>query len=461
MSVLQRIAAWSTQLVARVYLFSSALLIISALVLFGIGAYEGAKNFQKFPIFFLSAFCEHWDEPEVMQARVKLIKDLQVNERVTLYDSENHLILTTVDPPLPPLTPQQIQRLQQEKKLFCRFSGPKFALGVMRHGVFAGYGLIAPPEFFSLPAIIISCIVICAVIGVFSIMFARSLAQPISRLSTVARAFGKGDFTVRTQIKRNDELGYLAQTFDEMADRVNDLLRSQKELLANVSHELRTPLARIRVALDIAAEGASEPDQKQWSDIVQDLEELELLIADIMMATRLDLEPKQHRQAALPLHVAPLAPELFLNSIADRFSSMHQSHVLELSVEGPLPAIMADPRLLRRVMENILDNARKYSRPGSAIAVRAHHDTVGLVVEISDQGIGIAAADIENVFKPFFRADRSRTRSTGGVGLGLTLSQRIIEAHGGSISISSRINSGTTARFIIPQAPQSGAVSSS
>jgi two-component system, OmpR family, sensor kinase len=231
------------------------------------------------------------------------------------------------------------------------------------------------------------------------------------------------------------------------------LLRSQKELLANVSHELRTPLSRIRVALDIAAEDASELDRQQWSDSVHDLEELEQLIADVLMATRLDLEPQQHSQAALPLRFEPVDPKSFLRAIANRFRRMHQSHRLTLSGEGPLPAITADPRLLRRVIENIIDNARKYSSPGSNIAVRAHHDTAGLVVEISDPGIGIAEADIENVFKPFFRADRSRTRSTGGVGLGLTLSQRIIEAHGGSIRISSSINSGTTVTFSVPHTP--------
>ncbi|MCX5899125.1 MAG: HAMP domain-containing sensor histidine kinase, partial [Proteobacteria bacterium] len=429
--------------------------IISALVFISAGKFFSQKPFRNIPEFILSTVTENWEQPQLMHEKALRLKNL-VGDQITLYDSGNNLILTTAQTPAPPLSLKELQRLKREGKIY--YSPPKLflAASVVRDGAFAGYGLLAPGLKFSFQPFFLSIILICAVIAVFSIIFARSLAVPISRLSAAASAFGKGDFTVRTKINRNDELGYLAKTFDEMAGRVNALLRSQKELLANVSHELRTPLSRIRVALDIAAEDASELDRQQWTDIVHDIEELEQLIADVLMATRLDLEPQQHSQAALPLRFEPVDPEPFLRVIADRFRSMHQSHRLTLSVEGPLPAIMADRRLLRRVIENIIDNARKYSVPGSTIAVRAHHDTAEFFVEISDQGIGVAEADIENVFKPFFRADHSRTRSTGGVGLGLTLSQRIIEAHGGSITISSRINSGTTVCFSVPSTPLSG-----
>ena len=452
---LKHIAGWSKQLVVRVYLFSVALIIISALVIVSAGKYYSQKTFRNMPEFLLSTVTENWEQPQLMHEKALRVKNL-VRDQITLYDAGNNLILTTAQTPAPPLSHDELQRLKREGKIY--YPPPKLflAASVVRDGAFAGYGLLAPGPILSFQPVLLTIILIFAVVAVFSIIFARSLAIPIRRLSAAALAFGKGDFSVRTNIRRNDELGYLAKTFDEMAERVNGLLRSQKELLANVSHELRTPLARIRVALDIAAEGTSELDQKQWSDIVRDLEDLEQLIADVLMATRLDLEPKQHSQAELPLRFEPVDPEPFLRVIADRFRSMHQSHRLTLSVEGPLPAIMADPRLLRRVIENIIDNARKYSSQGSTITVRAHHDTAELVVELSDQGIGIAEADIGNVFKPFFRADRSRTRSTGGVGLGLTLSQRIIEAHGGSITISSRINSGTTVRFLVPSTPQSG-----
>jgi signal transduction histidine kinase len=461
MSFVQRFAAWSRQLVVRVYLFSSALIIISALVFFGIGIYAGWKTFQKMPAFILSTFCDHWDEPSVMQSRAHLVEELKIQQWITIYDAKNNLILTTIQPPLPPLSAEQLKTLQQAEGFFYKFPGQMYALAAMRDGALVGYGLHTPPKIFTSQSLFISCIVIFVVIAVFSIMFARSLAQPISRLSSVARAFGNGDLTARAGIRRNDELGYLGRTFDEMADRVNDLLRSQKELLANVSHELRTPLSRIRVALDIAAENASPADRQHWADIANDLEELDQLIVNILMATRFDLDMQQHRSASLPLHMEQIDPEPFLRAITDRFCGIHQSHVLDFSAEGPLPAITADPRLLRRVMENIIDNARKYSNDGSTIAIRAHRDAKGLMVEVSDSGIGIDEADLENVFKPFFRTDRSRTRSTGGVGLGLTLSKRIVEAHGGTISISSRLHSGTTVCFSIPCTSQSGNVPSS
>jgi two-component system, OmpR family, sensor kinase len=456
MIFLNRIAVWSKQLVIRVYLFSIALIIISSLIFFSVGVYFTQEKFQSVPRFVLSTLTDYWEQPQLMDEKAKRLKDL-MHDIVTIYDAGNNLILTTAQPPAPPLSLNDLQRLKQgEKKIVYGFSAPIFALSVVRDGVFVGYCLFSLGRPFSFQPFFLAIILIFAVVAVFSIIFARSLAIPISRLSATARAFGKGDLSIRTKINRNDELGYLAKTFDEMADQVNGLLRSQKELLANVSHELRTPLSRIRVALDIAAEDDSELDREKWADIVHDLEELEQLITDVLMATRLDLEPKQHSQAELPLRFEPVDPKPFLRAITDRFCSMHQSHQLNFSVVDPLPAIMADPKLLRRVFENILDNARKYSMPGSTIAVRVLNEWNALVIEISDQGIGIAEADFENVFRPFFRADRSRTRATGGIGLGLTLSQRIIEAHGGSIIISSRINLGTTVRFSVPYIHQSG-----
>ena len=454
MSTLKRIAVWSKQLVARVYLFSVALIIIAAFVFFVVGMNSAKKNFRNVPIFVLSTVCQHWDDPAVMKAQARHIKELVGNE-ITLYDAQNRLLFSTANPPLASLSSEQIEILKREGKLYLHSVGPLFAMSIQRQGAFVGYGLHTPPSPPLMP-FTISAILIFIVIAVFSYIFARSLAQPISRLSSVAHAFGNGDFTIRTNIRRNDELGYLAKTFDEMADRVNDLLRSEKELLANVSHELRTPLSRIRVALDIAAESAPEEGQKQWADMAEDLEELDQLIGNILMATRLDLDHLQLHQSALPMHYEQIDAGPYLRAIADRSRTIYPDRLLELSVEEPLPVITADPQLLRRVVENILDNARKYSCPGSAIAIRAHHGGRRLLVEITDQGIGIAEADLKNVFKPFFRADRSRTRATGGVGLGLTLSQRIIEAHGGSISISSRLHSGTTICFSIPFTSQFG-----
>jgi len=444
---LRAIALWPQRLIMRVLLFNSALIVISALVFFGIGIYTVKNAYLETPFYILSTLCSRWDDPASMQTLGRLIGDMHLPTRVAMYTADHALLLSTGSPPLPPLSDMQFTELKREEKIFFRLDGSLFAMRVMRHGVCAGYGLASPPALFSLEAFLLSVLLICLVIVFFSVYFALSLALPIGRLSSAAQAFGRGDFTARANISRSDELGSLGKAFDDMAGRVNGLLRSQKELLASVSHELRTPLSRIRVALDIAAENNQKED---WSDMLHDLEELEQLIADILMATRLDLDPDKPGSAALPLRCSQIDTGPFLRSIADRFCALHSSHRLTFSLQGLLPTISADPRLLRRVVENILDNARKYSNPGSAITMSARQGDAELRVEISDTGIGIAEADLEHVFKPFFRADRSRTRATGGVGLGLMLSKRIITAHGGRITITSRLHSGTTVCFSIP-----------
>jgi len=125
-------------------------------------------------------------------------------------------------------------------------------------------------------------------------------------------------------------------------------------------------------------------------------------------------------------------------------------------VDGLLPPLEADPVLLRRALDNLLDNAGKYSEPHSTVRLLARPTGGGLQVEVADEGIGIDPADMAHIFTPFFRSDRSRARRTGGVGLGLALARRIVVAHGGSLTLESQPGVGTTAQVTLPAAPASG-----
>jgi signal transduction histidine kinase len=231
--------------------------------------------------------------------------------------------------------------------------------------------------------------------------------------------------------------------------RITRLMRAQQELLANVSHELRTPLARIRVALDLldVDDPQSAPELRQ---IAADLEELEKLFAGIMMTARLDLGAGGGRAASLPIQRTRLEARSVLDATVALFRDRHPARELEICFEDVLPEIDADPVLLRRVMDNMLDNARKYSEADSVVTLRARSERGRLVVEVQDRGIGIARDDLDKLFRPFFRTDQSRDRATGGMGLGLTLSRRIIEAHGGEIQIESERGKGTRVRFWVP-----------
>lgn len=289
------------------------------------------------------------------------------------------------------------------------------------------------------------------VIGTGSLMTARWIAMPIAQLAQAVRAVGDGDLRVRTQVQRGDEIGDLARAFDDMVSRVALLLEAERELLANVSHELRTPLARIRVASDLATEGDHAAARMALAEITTDLAELELIVDNVLVAARLDALARVH-----PVHLVSGARERVsvrevLSSARDRFQALHPSYRVDLGgVDG---VVTADPVLLRRVFDNLLDNGRKYGAvaPGPLeLDITATADS--LVCGVRDFGPGISADDMARVFEPFFRAERSRSRDGGGVGLGLTLVKRIVHSHGGSVHMESGPFRGTRVVVTLPRA---------
>ena len=280
-----------------------------------------------------------------------------------------------------------------------------------------------------------------------SFPLARSIAAPVERLTAAARALGAGDLSARAGVRERGELGELGRAFDEMAGRLERLVHGERELLANVSHELRTPLARIRVALELAAEGDGERARRYLGEIGQDLAELDGLVEEVLGAARLDARGA----AALRFDAAPLDLGAVAAEAAERFRAAHD-RTLEVAIADGVPPLRGDAALLRRLLLNLLDNAAKYSEPPAPVRLAIGAEPGGAVIEVRDRGIGIAPEDLPRLFTPFFRTDRSRARGTGGTGLGLALAKRIAEAHGGTISAESAPGEGTTFRVRLPAA---------
>jgi signal transduction histidine kinase len=293
------------------------------------------------------------------------------------------------------------------------------------------------------------------IVGVGSFLTARWIVRPLETLSRAARALGSGDLRARTGLKRQDELGEVGRAFDDMAERVQTLLVAERELLANVSHELRTPLARIRVALDLAGEADVQGERTSLDEIHVDLTEIERLIDDIMTTARLDIEDGRAPPSGFSLHLQRVAPEEICDRAAERFRTRHPRRPLTVAggPDASLPAVDADPVLFRRVLDNLLENADKYSsdldRP---ILLRTSAGDGRVTFEVVDRGMGIPEEDLPRIFTPFFRSERSRSRDGGGVGLGLTLVKRIVEAHEGCIDVTSSVGQGTTVRVSLPAA---------
>jgi signal transduction histidine kinase len=307
-----------------------------------------------------------------------------------------------------------------------------------------GTAQISPPRPPSLAGgALFAIAAVLILVGISAALTAAWLGTPLVALSAAARQLGAGRLDVRVKLVRRDELGDVAEAFNEMAGRVESLVRGQRELLANVSHELRTPLARIRVALDLAAEGSAEDAAKSLGGIAGDLAELERLTNDILTSARLELSTGQP-----PLRLERLASREVVADAAERFRAAHPARELLVDDRSGGAVVELDRMLLRRAVDNLLDNAAKYSTAAVSLAAAASDGR--LTIGIRDSGEGMSPAEVGSLFTPFFRADRSRARLTGGLGLGLLLSRRIVEAHGGTLEIESAPGKGTSARISVP-----------
>ena len=365
----------------------------------------------------------------------------RIKGRLTLLDPSGHVVRSTVEPPLPGLSAEELDAL------FSR--GEKWTIAwhriVVRSDDDSLVGVYVPnspgfPWGFVLPL----GTGVLIVVGAATLWFSRRLVRPLGALADAARRFGIGDTTARAALHRDDELGDVGRAFDDMADRTAAAMVSQRQLMADVSHELRTPLARIRVALELAAEDPIAA-KDVLSDVGTDLDEIDQLIGDILTTARLDGEAARiDRQATSVGELAERAIK--------RFARRHPHRVLESQVtaDDGERAIECDPLLLRRALDNLLDNAAKYSDSGTPVRFAVHPDSTRVAFEIVDRGIGMSAEELERAFTPFWRADSSRARRTGGVGLGLALARRIARAHGGDITLTSTLGAGTTARLDVP-----------
>lgn len=375
--------------------------------------------------------------PEEFTAMLDRIQP-RLRGNLTIFDASGKVIRTTVEPPLASATKHELAMLKKGKWALD--------LGriVVRSDDASMVGVYHPtrPSFpwdFILPM----CGAILLVVGAASIWFSRRLARPLDQLAEAARNFGAGDTTARADLKRNDELGEVGRAFDEMAERTSAVIQAQRQLMGDVSHELRTPLARIRVALELAAEDPIAA-KDVLADVGADLDEIDQLISDILTTARLDggSDVTIDRR---PINVGELAERA-----VNRFAAKHPHRRLEPSIAGGDRDIECDPVLLRRAVDNLLDNAAKYSDSRTAVKLAVVPNGKTVAFEIVDTGIGMSPEELERAFTPFWRADSSRTRRTGGVGLGLALARRIARVHGGDVTLASVPGKGTTARLEVP-----------
>jgi signal transduction histidine kinase len=284
---------------------------------------------------------------------------------------------------------------------------------------------------------------VVAVVG-SAFWFLQRQLKPLAALHGAVDAVARGEFKTRAPVVRNDEIGQVAEAFNEMASRVGEMIDDRERLLADVSHELRSPIARMKVGLEFM------PCGDKRDGLARDLREMENLIAVL-------LEREELRSRAGRLEGAAVDLSAVVREVATAFADRGPG--VEFVANSAVP-IHADPALMKLLIQNLIDNAVKFSRPDSGpvvVQLEAGEDEV--VLRVADDGIGIAEGSEAQLFEPFVKLNPARGHRVG-YGIGLNLCRRIVQLHRGTIRLLPREPRGTAAVVTLNRRPAPASASS-
>jgi signal transduction histidine kinase len=276
-------------------------------------------------------------------------------------------------------------------------------------------------------------------------LLTRQALAPIRSLTAAASSLGAGDLSQRVPERGSDEIGVLANTFNTMANDLELAVDQQRQLTADVAHELRTPLTNIQGYLEAIKDGVVEPDEETIDTLHTQTIHLSKLIDDLRMLAIADA-------GALALNKSHGSPVSVIHDSVTHFKQRASDRQIDLnySTTGSEPMIDFDETRMRQIVSNLVENALTHTPNNGNIEVQVNGHDRGIDISVSDSGVGIAEEDLPRIFDQFYRADQSRTRATGGAGLGLTIVKRLVEAHGGEISVTSESGHGATFNVFIP-----------
>lgn len=278
------------------------------------------------------------------------------------------------------------------------------------------------------------------------------LTKPIVRLRAATRQLSAGDLTARAGAPgsgRRDEISGLMRDFDAMAERMESLVKAQSRLLNDISHELRSPLARLHVALGLARKRSGSESTDMLERIELEANRLNELIGRILALARLEDGEQRVPRTPVPLD------ELVLNVAADaEFEAQAQHCHVRSTVPYGDWEVRGNASLLHSAIENVVRNAIRYTREGTTVEIRLqrtkHPNGAEALLAVTDFGPGVPPESLEKLFQPFYRLDDARDRQTGGVGLGLAITERAVRFHGGRVAASNRPEGGLLVEIHLP-----------
>jgi len=286
-------------------------------------------------------------------------------------------------------------------------------------------------------------------------ILAHGMTRPLREMTAAARSMARGDYTRRVRATSRDEVGELARAFNLMAADLSAADQHRRELIANVSHELRTPISALQAVLENIVDGVAEPDPSTLRTALTQTERLGRLVTELLDLSRIDAGA--HRLALSSFDVEPFVDDVVAEARVVAAAAGRQ--VAFASAVHPAGATaVGDRERLKQVLMNLLDNAARHSPAGGSVTIAARSDGDGLVVDVCDEGPGIAPEERDRVFERFTRGERA---TGGGTGLGLAIARWVVTLHGGTIAVvdPGEIHSGSPAvrgcliRVTLPPAP--------
>ena len=311
------------------------------------------------------------------------------------------------------------------------------------------YALFLRPDikmlFTELHYILGGMIVIMAIVSLLSMLVvAKKLIDPITALTAATKKVGDERFTDVLAISRRDEIGQLAQSFQEMTEKLSENDRIRKEFISDVSHDFQSPLLNIKgySELLLNEELGIKERQDYTSVIYSEAERLSILTKQLLLLTSLD-------QLSTPVVLKTFSLDKQIKEMIRKNRWLLEEKSMTLSMDLAEVDFKGDPAFLEKVWENLFSNALKYTPAEGTLTIRLMETEKDIVVEVRDSGIGMNDRDLDRIFDRFYRVDQSRTIS--GTGLGLAIVQKVVQLHKGVVQVESSENIGTTIRVILPK----------
>ncbi|MEZ4670216.1 MAG: ATP-binding protein [Anaerolineae bacterium] len=295
-------------------------------------------------------------------------------------------------------------------------------------------------------ALIIAGIAATLAAGVASWYISNRIVQPIRAVVGLSQRIAGGVYEQRLQMNTGDELSELVESFNRMADSLAETEETRQRLLGDVTHELKTPLASIKGYMEALQDGVLPATPETFQLIHNEADRLQRLVHDLQELSRAEA-------GQIQMKITPCSPKQIVMPVVERMRPQFIDKNIELDISVPdnLPLVRADVDRTAQVVTNILGNALQYTPDGGNVTIETFKRDHYLVFSIQDTGVGLAQPDLDRIFQRFYRVDKSRSRISGGSGIGLTIAKHLLEAQGGSIQAASAgVGKGSQFTFSLP-----------